>query len=1378
MRHSFGLLAALLCCTFLAFGQSPLWRSAAEPQGANRQIVPAKYRTLQLDEEEMQSFLSDAPNSRTEAIGNSTLILEIPTPEGQMIAFRIAERSVMNDALQAQFPEIRTYVGEALNTELAFSARFDFTLRGFHGQVFTPSGTFFIDPYAFGITNTYIVYWRSDFYANTSKQMATCDPLGGDISHPDGNQNRLKIDRRRKDGPSRMTLPAEAKAANGTQLRTYQLALACTGEYASFHGGTIPLVMSAFITSMNRVNGVFERDLSLEMIMVANNSDVIFLNAGTDPYTNSDVSAMLSQNQTTCDLEIGSSNYDIGHVFGTGGGGVAFLQSVCNSNIKAGGVTGGSSPVGDPFDIDYVAHEMGHQWGGNHTQNNPCNRAASAAYEPGSASTIMGYAGICAPNLQNNSNDYFHNRSYNEMRTFSVTGGGNSCATTSPTGNNPPVVTVPSGGFTIPISTPFELTATATDPNGNTLTYCWEQYNLGPATDGADNNLTNPSGNAPIFRSWLPTSSPTRIFPRLSNLLNNTTVIGERLPTYTRDLTFRCTVRDNAAIGGGVGDAQVAFQVTSNSGPFVVTAPNTNVNWAGNSNQTITWLVANTTVAPVSCANVDIFLSTDGGQTFPFTLANAVANDGSQSVVIPNISTTQARIKVKAANNIFFDISNSNFTITAAPVFARDIAIQSILQPQGDVCGNTVSPQIAVINLGSQTITTFTIAYSISGGAINSFVYNGSLATNASTTINLPAVAVNPGAQEISVILQNPNGLADQDFFNNAAFASFTVTSVESVGLPMTNNFSGSFPGTGWEINNPDALTTWASSNNIQSNCVNGSVARIELFTYNSTGQIDDLVSPWTNLTSAAAPELTFDYAYARYSSTFFDRMQVQIIRECESDWTTLWDRANLVLATAGSTTSSYTPTCAQWSAQTIDLTAYSGDAVRVRFRVINGYGNNLYLDNISIAETAPLDCAGVPNGASTLDACGVCDANPANNNQTCADCAGVPNGNSTLDACGVCDANPANDNQTCADCAGVPNGSSTLDACGVCDANPANNNQTCADCAGVPNGNSALDACGVCDANPANDNQTCADCAGVPNGNSALDACGVCDSNPANDNQTCADCAGVPNGNSTLDACGVCDANPANDNQTCADCAGMPNGSSTLDACGVCDSNPANDNQTCADCAGVPNGNSTLDACGVCDANPANDNQTCADCAGVPNGSALLDACGICTGGNTGVVPCAPSIAISLTWNPNCGERPITLRAYEPGTENVIGTFTGMLTTSGTANIATTLAGGNYDLYVRINGSLSKAFLNVLVSPLSANSLTLNSLSRGDINLNDRINLTDVSVLSAAFGAPLGTVGYNILADLNCDGQVNLVDVSILAGSFGMIGADPAAGN
>ena len=663
------VLGTLLCLqlpaqqTPGAYVSQPTWYDVTqEPVREFRPIVPAEYRTVGIDIHAIRQYLFAAPHEKNVSATNSTYVIELPKPNGTMELFTLVEAPVMVPELQAQYPDIRSYAGQGI-TDPTATLRMDITQFGLHTMVLCQSGTWYIDPYSLQDDEVYISYTKEAFYANTSKVQNELPPIMPDKfdfdkfdeMHQDNNDTQKK--------GKQINVMGMLKTSSGGTLRSYRLALACTGEYSTFFGGTVANSMAAMTTSMTRINGIYEREVAVRMNMVANNSSLVYLNSATDPYSNNNGGAMLGQNQTTCDGVIGSANYDIGHVFSTGGGGVAYLQSVCNNSIKAGGVTGSSSPVGDPFDVDYVAHEMGHQFGGNHTQNNSCNRSAGAAYEPGSASTIMGYAGICPPDLQPHSDDYFHNKSYNEIISFSVTGGGNGCAAQSATGNSPPTVDAGVGGWTIPISTPFELTATGSDPNGDLITYNWEEFDLGPATAPGDLTLTNPSGNQPIFRSWLATVSPTRVFPRISDLVNNTIVLGEHMPTYDRGLTFKCTVRDNRAGGGGVADDIVSFSVDNIGGPFVVTAPNTAVVWTGGTAQTVTWNVANTTAAPISCANVDIFLSLDGGYTYPILVLGNTPNDGTQSITVPNNPTTQARIKVKAANNIFFDISNVNFTI-------------------------------------------------------------------------------------------------------------------------------------------------------------------------------------------------------------------------------------------------------------------------------------------------------------------------------------------------------------------------------------------------------------------------------------------------------------------------------------------------------------------------------------------------------------------------------------------------------------------------------------------------------------------------------------------------------------------------------------------
>uniref|UniRef100_UPI0026F26660 reprolysin-like metallopeptidase n=1 Tax=Ignavibacterium album TaxID=591197 RepID=UPI0026F26660 len=664
----FGITVLLSLQLFFSSGifpQENLWTDKQETEivpAGERVIIPHTYRTVTLNRSLLTNLLNQAPMEVPNFISQETIEIELPMPDGSMQKFAFVESPVMTPELSAKFPEIKTYLAKGITDPYAV-CRFDYTLQGFHAMILSPNGRVFIDPYSKGDIDNYISYYSRDYVKETA--LFDCE---------------LLLDESRQ---SEFDYLKENKllTPTGPQLRTYRLAVATTGEYSTYHGGNVSSVMSAVVTTVNRVVGVYETDLAVRMVLVPNNDTLIFLNAATDPYTNNDGFAMLAQNQTTIDARIGATNYDIGHVFSTGGGGVAYLGVVCVNGSKARGVTGSPQPIGDPFDIDYVAHEMGHQFGGNHSFNGNAgacsggNRNASTAYEPGSGSTIMAYAGICSPqNLQNNSDPYFHVVNFDEIVSYTNFGSGNSCAVITNTGNSAPTVTVPAGGFYIPKSTPFALTGSATDPNGDALTYSWEEFDLGPA-----GHPNSPSGNAPVFRVFNPTPSPTRTFPKLSSLLSNTQVMGEILPSYARTLTFRLVARDNRPAGGGVNYAQMQFQVDGNSGPFVVTSPNTNVSWPGLSAQTVTWNVANTNVTPVNCSNVNILLSVDGGQTYPFVLASNTPNDGSETVILPDNQTNTARIKVEAVGNIFFDISNVNFTIAAAiPVELASFTATSI----------------------------------------------------------------------------------------------------------------------------------------------------------------------------------------------------------------------------------------------------------------------------------------------------------------------------------------------------------------------------------------------------------------------------------------------------------------------------------------------------------------------------------------------------------------------------------------------------------------------------------------------------------------------------------------------------------------------------
>ncbi|MBQ0737079.1 reprolysin-like metallopeptidase [Aquimarina celericrescens] len=674
-----------------------------------RKTIPTQYQLFELNSKQAASVLKSAP-SRTQQ-KSSTTVMELPV-KGELKRFRILEASILDKDLQQRFPDIRSFVGYGIDDPTAI-ARFSFSKIGLHAMITSGNHkTMYIDPYTKDKVS-YISYSKDNLPAN-----------------PDTFE--CFVEDNFKSNFSEQQLPT-TKNANDSRLRTFRLAIACTGEYSQFHlnnqgigsGASDQIkkeaVLAAVNTTMTRVNGIFERDLALTMVLVSNNTDIIFLNANTDNLSNNNASALINESQTVCDQFIGSSNYDIGHAFSTGGGGLAQLRSPC-TNSKARGITGQGSPIGDPYDVDYVAHEMGHQYGGNHTQNNSCNRS-SASVEPGSASTIMGYAGICSPNVQSNSDAYFHAISIQEMWQ-NISQGNSTCGSQSNTGNAAPTANA-GQDFTIPASTPFILEGNASDTNaGNTLTYCWEQMDSQPATMPPSSTSTG----GPAFRSLNPTTSPDRYMPALSTVINGqTSSTWEVVPSVSRTMNFRLTVRDNASGGGSTASDNTRITVAGAAGPFVVSAPNSNLNWAAGSTQTVTWNVAGTTGNGINASNVDILLSTDGGNTYPITIVSAVPNDGSQNITVPNTVGTQNRIMVRGSGHIFYDISNTNFEITPgsgndtqAPTNPANLVTSNITQTTIDLSWNASTDNVGVtgydVYQGNTIVSTVTTTnYQVTG---------------------------------------------------------------------------------------------------------------------------------------------------------------------------------------------------------------------------------------------------------------------------------------------------------------------------------------------------------------------------------------------------------------------------------------------------------------------------------------------------------------------------------------------------------------------------------------------------------------------------------------------------------------------------------------
>ena len=639
-----------------------LWKEVSENQisvTGKRDIVPEKYKTFHLDVNSLKTLLASAPLDKNTPVEYSSVIISLPMPNGSMQDFKLTESPVMDDALQFSYPNIRTYNIRGIDDKYA-SGKLDLTEYGFHGMIRSPYGDIFIDPYCKWNTDDYITYYTSDFVKPLNERGVCEGVLGATF-----NDN------------STVSKTAQTNAiCAGANLKTYRLAVGCTGEYARAACGTgtntptTAQILAKVVTSVNRVDGVYETEVAVKLVLVATTTLVLYGVPGTGYTTaeNNNASTLISKSQSLITSQIGSANFDIGHTFSTGGGGLAQLGCVCSSGSKASGITGSPSPVGDAYDIDYVAHEMGHQFAGNHTFNGnggSCNgnRNAATSMEPGSGITIMAYAGICSPqDLAAHSIAYFHGVSYDEITNFINTGGGNSCDVMTATGNSAPSVTA-SVNYTVPKSTPFSLTGAATDPNGDALTYQWEEMDAGTAAGNWN------SGTKPFFMSYAPVTTPTRLFPKLASIIAGTytTIAGEYLPSTAQTLKFRLTARDNKVGGGGVCSATTTITVNGTAGPFAVTSQSViGTTYPGGSTQAVNWNVNGTDVAPINVANVNIYLSTDNGATFTLLLANT-PNDGTENVALPTytVNKTTCRVKVESIGNIFFDINKKPFTITA-----------------------------------------------------------------------------------------------------------------------------------------------------------------------------------------------------------------------------------------------------------------------------------------------------------------------------------------------------------------------------------------------------------------------------------------------------------------------------------------------------------------------------------------------------------------------------------------------------------------------------------------------------------------------------------------------------------------------------------------
>ncbi|WP_265421147.1 reprolysin-like metallopeptidase [Aeromonas salmonicida] len=555
-------------------------------------------------------------------------LLALPLPDGGEVTFAPQAYDLLPADLAVKYPDILTFKGHNPAAPVE-TGRFDLGPQGFHAMFSHQGKMVFVDP----LPNAegYAVYYQQDAYS------------------------RLEEEADKVIGRGANTLARKVQV-DGNERKRYTIAISATGEYTQFHGGSKVLTMGAIATLLNRMNEVYQRDVGAEFKLASGNDAIIFTDPASDPFTNSDSdanlnSAVQANAQSLPDSALGE--FDIGHVLNTKGGGLASLGGLCTVR-KSIGVTGSPTPVGDAFFIDYVAHEIGHQFGAAHTFNgttNSCgggNRVANQAWEPGSGSSIMAYAGICGgENIQLHSDPYFHSKSIEQMRAHMATVP--ACGTTLSLSNNAPQAAA-GANYTIPANTPFVLRGAGADLDKDPLTYTWEQIDLGTESSSTLDMIDD--GTRPLFRFVSPTSSPERILPSLPSLLTGTLAKGEAWPTTNRELNFRLTVRDGQ---GGVASDDMKVQVVNTGSAFRLTSP-LGVTVTPGASQAVSWDVAGTNAAPINCSKVNLFVTQNEGANWS-TLATSQPNSGSATVTLPTNLTSSVRLKVACSDNIFFAIS-------------------------------------------------------------------------------------------------------------------------------------------------------------------------------------------------------------------------------------------------------------------------------------------------------------------------------------------------------------------------------------------------------------------------------------------------------------------------------------------------------------------------------------------------------------------------------------------------------------------------------------------------------------------------------------------------------------------------------------------------
>jgi hypothetical protein len=687
IRNLFTKVAAGLMV--LAFTQSyagdNYWKKFDGKTAPSRQpmnVTANEYDIFVLNQSSMRTFLFDLSINYDDA---KQIVL--PTPDHKFRSFHVWKTPMMEAGLADRYPEIQTFTAVA-DDDPNVTAKLDFTLFGFSALIYDNDKTYEIDPYNNDVDGYYVVFYKKDYQSNVAK--GVCG-VNSEMALPTtGTPTTIEPD-----------IPVQK--LNGNVRHVYRLALSCTGEWASAVVGpnsTKPQVLSKMVIMVNRINGYYERELSVHMNLIANNDAVIYTNAGVDPYNcNNNKACLIGEVQTNITNVIGPANYDIGHIVSTEGGGLAQLSSVCGGG-KASAVSSG-----DPIIVSVMLHEMGHQFGSNHTFSagtGACtgNGNESTAYEPGAGITIMSYSGNCDPNNVGGLNDdYFHVSSLKEINSF-LTTQGSSCGVIN-AGTTPISIPPIYDSFYIPKNTPFELTApVATAPQSTaSIRYSWEQWDLGNFEGTEADNANAPDG--PLFRSYDPTASRIRSYPEYTNIIAGTygdgaSGKGQRIPKLSRTIRFKLTVR---SIYQGWGtfqfiDSVVRLKVDGFSNNFRVTSQASAETWNPGEVKNVTWQIGNTNQDSVKCNWVNIYLSLDDGATFPFLMVANAPNTGSYNVTVPDVATTTGRIKVKGAGNVFYDINKGALTITGNPLGVPELLLNEDLV----VFPNPATDRVVIMN--------------------------------------------------------------------------------------------------------------------------------------------------------------------------------------------------------------------------------------------------------------------------------------------------------------------------------------------------------------------------------------------------------------------------------------------------------------------------------------------------------------------------------------------------------------------------------------------------------------------------------------------------------------------------------------------------------